>query len=355
MVSCRFRIARATVVMAASSAGSMSVGSRRFADCDQLLAQSSASAVKCAPGCLDTESARICRSSASARGRALARRPSRCGCRSSCRRCSRIARANTRAASTKIGSFSRSSACSGVFEVHAIHGAFLARRRIEIQPGSDAGTCAATGCRRRAGRDRRRGWPNTRAWGNSAPPDSRRADTGFTLGPPNFSTSSPETGARYRAPLSASTRKRLCRASSRLSGSLSFKLRRRQRRLPIGVAGHDGADQVLHVPGMRACGIPFRMHELGRQPVEQFRMRRPFALRAEIVQSLARPVPKNWRHMRFTKRARSADSQSKPASSPDPAAWRAGRRYPACRGTPERRAARFRLVRPSSWRAAECA
>ena len=27
-----------------------------------------------------------------------------------------------------------------------------------------------------------------------------------------------------------------------------------------------------------------RLHEFGRQPVEQFRMRRPFALRAEIVE-----------------------------------------------------------------------
>ena len=35
---------------------------------------------------------------------------------------------------------------------------------------------------------------------------------------------------------------------------------------------------------MRTFGLPFRLHELGGQPIEQFWMRRPFALRAQVVQ-----------------------------------------------------------------------
>ena len=37
---------------------------------------------------------------------------------------------------------------------------------------------------------------------------------------------------------------------------------------------------------MRALRLVFRLHEFGGQPVEQFGMRRPFALRAEIVEHL---------------------------------------------------------------------
>ena len=83
-------------------------------------------------------------------------------------------------------------------------------------------------------------------------------------------------------------------------------------------------------------------------------MRRPFALRAEIVEHLRESgaeelapdaVDEDARGQRILRR--------RPASSPDRAAWRAGRRCRACRGSRGWRAARSRRTRPSSCRAPE--
>ena len=50
---------------------------------------------------------------------------------------------------------------------------------------------------------------------------------------------------------------------------------RRHRRLPIGLAQHDQLQQSLHIPSM--------LDEVARQPIDERRMGRPLALRAEIV------------------------------------------------------------------------
>ena len=59
------------------------------------------------------------------------------------------------------------------------------------------------------------------------------------------------------------------------------QLRRHLRRLSISRAHHDGLLHRLHVPAVA--------HELRRQPVQQFRIRRPLALRAEIFHGLHQP------------------------------------------------------------------
>ena len=74
--------------------------------------------------------------------------------------------------------------------------------------------------------------------------------------------------------ISASTRNRGPRASSRLSGSRASSSRRHVRRLPIGRRSHDQAVKMLEAPAV--------VHEFDGQPVEQFRMRRRLALRAEV-------------------------------------------------------------------------
>ena len=74
---------------------------------------------------------------------------------------------------------------------------------------------------------------------------------------------------------SASSRRGFCEASRRLSGSTLAQLGPQPGDLPIGVARHDQLHHVLHVPAALA--------ELDGEPVEQFRMRRPLALRAEVV------------------------------------------------------------------------
>ena len=60
------------------------------------------------------------------------------------------------------------------------------------------------------------------------------------------------------------------------------------RGLPVGIAGHDRADDVFHIPCVRALGLPGRLHEFGRQPVQQLRMARPLALRTEIAEHLGK-------------------------------------------------------------------
>ena len=61
------------------------------------------------------------------------------------------------------------------------------------------------------------------------------------------------------------------------------QLRRHRRGLPVRRAGDDEAVQVLHVPA--------GLHELGREPVEQPEVLRPFALHAEILGGLDEADP----------------------------------------------------------------
>ena len=66
--------------------------------------------------------------------------------------------------------------------IRAVHGAFFARWRVEsAQPGMQERALPVR-IKRRAGRDRRRGWPSIRAWGNSRPPDSRSGWYGLHAG-----------------------------------------------------------------------------------------------------------------------------------------------------------------------------
>ena len=81
-----------------------------------------------------------------------------------------------------------------------------------------------------------------------------------------------------RGPSPPASRKRGPRASSRFSGSLCSSSGVTLRRLPIRGAHDDGLLHRLHVPA--------GADEFGGQPVEQFGMRRPFALRAEILHRL---------------------------------------------------------------------
>ena len=53
---------------------------------------------------------------------------------------------------------------------------------------------------------------------------------------------------------------------------------RHHRRLPVGRRGDDQAEERLLAPAL--------LDEFGGQPVEQFRMRRPGALRAEVLAGL---------------------------------------------------------------------
>ena len=114
--------------------------------------------------------------------------------------------------------------------------------------GSGAGTSAASRCTARGGTGRRPCRSATRASGSSARPSSPAGWYGLTLGPPILSTSSPLTASALSRTNSASSRKRDCRASSRLNGSRSCSSARRLRRLPVRAAGDHQPDEVLHVP-----------------------------------------------------------------------------------------------------------
>ena len=66
--------------------------------------------------------------------------------------------------------------------------------------------------------------------------------------------------------------------------------------------------------------VPAAFHELHGQPVEQLRMHRPLALRAEILHGLHQARCRNTSARSDSRsRARSADSTDPPASAPGPA------------------------------------
>ena len=88
---------------------------------------------------------------------------------------------------------------------------------------------------------------------------------------------------------SASTRKRLCRASRRLSGSSSLELGRRSDDCRYVWLVTIERIRCFTSQRARDWRVELRMHELRRQPVEQLGMRRPLALRAEIVERLRQP------------------------------------------------------------------
>ena len=84
------------------------------------------------------------------------------------------------------------------------------------------------------------------------------------------------------------------------------------------------------------CGVELGMHELGREPVEQLGVRRPFALRSEIVEHLRQPGAEELAPGAIDERARGQRIVARrPASSPDRAASRARRSCRACRGSAE--------------------
>ena len=84
----------------------------------------------------------------------------------------------------------------------------------------------------------------------------------------------PDESATSRT-ISASTRKRAPRANKRLSGSRSRRGGRDRRGLAVGGGGDDLAEEGLLAPALQ--------HELDGQPVEKLRVRRPLALRAEVL------------------------------------------------------------------------
>ena len=253
MVSCRFRIARATVVIAASSAVGRRARQRRFAHVQQVAAPSAGAASK---------RARFLRYSASRS--AAAPPPSACGS-------ARAGRPNPDAAASTCAPPS----FTNMLREHArrfhvnriVQQIQRLQRRIRssrdspctprasarrTSPGSDAGMSAARTCRRRGGTGRRRGSPNIRAWESSASPDSHPADRAARSGPPNFSTSSPETSSAIsRTTLRIHAEAALPREQPVVRIAL-VQLRIRHRRLPVRVAHHDRANQVLHVPGVRS-------------------------------------------------------------------------------------------------------
>ena len=189
----------------------------------------------------------------------------------------RPARARPRRTCT---SFSRVSACSGVFVRDlADHVQRLAVGGVERRHASAAATVRFQNVYRLR---RYRSSPRVLARSRRrrpAPPTAPRGWYGFTDGPPSFSTSRPLTpapgrgssrpaaGAAGRAPAAGSPG-RVC---SSAGGAL--------RRLPIRRARHDQSS---------ACAFTSQpdADELGRQPVEQLRMARPLALRAEVLDRL---------------------------------------------------------------------
>ena len=85
--------------------------------------------------------------------------------------------------------------------------------------------------------------------------------------------------------ISASRRRRCCRASRRFCGSSSTRSGSTLRRLAIGRAGDDEPVHALHGPSRPST-------KLDRQPVEQLGMRRQRALHAEVVFGFDEPSPK---------------------------------------------------------------
>ena len=128
---------------------------------------------------------------------------------------------------------------------------------------------------------------------------------------------------------SASSRNRDCRAKSLFVGSRSRTCRRLDRRLPVRRRRDHQPHDVLHVP-LRAG--------TRRQPVEQFRVRRQFALRAGLLQrprdavaeeELPEPVHGDARRQRVLRRQRST-SRGRAACSARPSSRQAAGGSRAC-------------------------
>ena len=137
-------------------------------------------------------------------------------------------------------------------------------------------------------------------------------------------------------------------------GIALFELRSGQRRLPVGVAGDDGADDVPHVPVVRAraCHSGCMNSAASQSSSSGCVGHSPCEPRSSSA--FDKPVPKNWRHRRLTKtravsgfRGRDQPVGQIQAGGAAPAGIELARN----RG---RRARRSRPIHPSSWRAAEC-
>ena len=95
-------------------------------------------------------------------------------------------------------------------------------------------------------------------------------------------------------------------------GILRQQLRRHARGLPVRRTHHDGLLQRFHVPA--------GPDEFGREPIEQLRMRRRFALRAEILGGLHdADAEVHAARTGSPSRAPSADWTDRPATGPGPA------------------------------------
>ena len=124
------------------------------------------------------------------------------------------------------------------------------------------------------------------------------------------------------------------RASSRFSGSLLQQLRRR----PSTTADRSRSSRSVFCMRLH---VPAGAHELGGQPVEQLGMRRPFALRAEILDRLHQAgaeihLPEAIHRHAGGQRIR----RDRPASAPGPAGCSARPRAAAA-ARPARRASTF--------------
>ncbi len=193
-------------------------------------------------------------------------------------------------------------------------------RRTRPSPG--AGTSAASACTCRGGTPCRPRPSATRGPGSSAPPSSPRGWYGFTLGPPIVGFSSPLTASALSRTNSASSRYRDCRANSLFIGSRSRDRRRLDRRLPVRRATSPSA-------GPCACTSHFGL-ELRRQPVEQFRVRRQFALRAGLFERAGDAVAEEeLPEAVHRRRGRSAGSPARRSTSRGRAACSAPSRRPS--------------------------
>ncbi len=148
--------------------------------------------------------------------------------------CARPARAPPRRRWT---SFIRSSACSGVLVTSGARRSSRGSRR-RSSPSSAAAPCASRRCRGCGGRGPRR-VPGRSPRTSSARATSPAGWYGFTDGPPILSTSRPATASAWSRTISAGSRKRGPRASSRFSGSRCSSSGVTRRRLPVGGAHHD--------------------------------------------------------------------------------------------------------------------
>src|SRR5262249_33905582 len=128
--------------------------------------------------------------------------------------------AKTRAASTKIGSFSKSSACSGVLEVARLT---AHSSRVGASKFNRLG-CRYVRCQVVYIPRRYRSGPWLAEYSRLGKLRAARypaGSTGLTLGPPTFSTSKPAACKIVSRTFSASTRNRFWRARRGFSGSLS--------------------------------------------------------------------------------------------------------------------------------------